>query len=78
MSTTIDIHQAKANLSRLLVRVSAGEEIIIASAGKPVARLVGIEEKTAQRLPGTAKGQAVLGPDFDAPWSEDLARAVEA
>ena len=78
MSTIIDIDEGKADLPRLLVRVSTGEEIIIAKAGKPVARLVAIEEETAQRLPGSAQGQVVLAPDFDAPLPEDLARAAEA
>ena len=72
------MHEAKTHLSRLLVRVSIGEEIVIARAGKPVARLVAIDEEPAQRLPGTAKGQVVIGPDFDAPLPQDLVDAFEA
>lgn len=78
MSTIVNIHEAKTHLSRLLVRVSIGEEIIIAKAGKPVARLVAIDEETAQRLPGTARGQVVIAPDFDAPLPQDLVDAFEA
>ena len=53
--TTVNVHQAKTHLSRLLERVAAGEEVIIARAGKPVARLVSIERKEP-RKPGLAKG----------------------
>ena len=77
ISTIIDIHEAKADLSRLLVRVTTGEEIVIAKAGKPVARLVAFEERTAQRLPGTAWGQVVFDPDFDTSLPEDLMTAFE-
>ena len=78
ISTTIDIHEATADLAKLLDRVSVGEEIVIAEVRRPVARLVAIKEETAQRLPGSAKGQVILAPDFDAPWPEELARAAEA
>ena len=77
MSTMVNIHEAKTHLSKLLVRVSIGEEVIIAKAGKPVARLVAIEEEIAQRVPGTAKGQVVIAPDFDAPLPQDLMDAFE-
>jgi len=78
MSTIVNIHEAKTHLSKLLVRVSIGEEIIIAKAGKPIARLVPIEGQPAQRLPGTARGQVVIAPDFDAPLPQDLVEAFEA
>ena len=78
MPTMVNIHEAKTHLSRLLVRVSVGEEIVIAKAGKPVARLVPIDERPAQRLPGSAKGQVVIAPDFDAPLPQDLTDAFEA
>ncbi|HEX6111738.1 MAG TPA: type II toxin-antitoxin system Phd/YefM family antitoxin [Geminicoccaceae bacterium] len=52
---TVNVHQAKTHLSRLLERVAAGEEVIIARAGKPVARLVSIEREEP-RKPGLAKG----------------------
>jgi len=61
----INIHQAKTHLSRLLTRVMAGEEIIIAKAGRPVARLVPITERPAERMPGSAAGRIALAPDFD-------------
>lgn len=54
MSRTVNIHEAKTHLSRLLERVSAGEEIIIARAGRPVARLVPAGERPERREPGSA------------------------
>jgi prevent-host-death family protein len=78
MATVVNIHEAKTHLSRLLVRASSGEEIVIAKAGKPVARLVPVVERPAQRRPGTAKGQVTLSPDFDAPLPEDLLGEFES
>lgn len=69
MPITINIHEAKTHLSKLLQRVIAGEEIILAKAGKPVARIVPF---TSQRVPGSAQGQIWIAPDFDVPLPEDL------
>lgn len=54
--TTVDIHEAKTHLSRLLEQVAAGEEIIIAKAGNPIARILPISKPPA-RKPEIAKGQ---------------------
>ena len=54
--TTVNVHQAKTQLSRLLERVAAGEEVVIARPGHPVARLVPIKGKEP-RKPGLAKGR---------------------
>jgi len=63
---TIDIRDAQTQLARLLKRVAAGEEIIIAKAGKPVARLVPYKEtKSSKRKPGSMKGKIWISPDFD-------------
>ena len=62
---TIDIRDAQAQFSRLLKRVAAGEEIIIANAGKPVARLVPYKESPPRRKPGSLKGKIWISPDFD-------------
>jgi len=60
----INVHAAKTQLSRLLLRVEAGEEIIIARGGKPVARLVPLEAaKAPQRVPGRLKGKIPPPPD---------------
>ncbi len=64
-------HRAKTYLSRLLDRVAAGEEIVIAKNGKPVARLVPV--RAEPRRPGRLKGRVRIGPDFDAPLPEPIA-----
>jgi prevent-host-death family protein len=65
MSDPVDIHEAKTCLSRLVERVEAGEEIVIARAGRPVARLVPFGTRTRRRQPGLWRGRVVIGPDFD-------------
>lgn len=77
MTKTVNTHEAKTHLSRLLARVAAGEEIIIAKAGKPIARLVPIAAAPAKRTPGSARGKIWVAPDFDAPLPEDIVRAFE-
>jgi len=73
----INIHEAKTHFSRLLARVSNGEEVIIAKAGKPIARLIPIEERTHGRVAGSAKGKVFIGDDFDAPLPESVLDAFE-
>ena len=68
----INIHEAKTNFSKLLQRVAAGEEITIAKAGVPVARLVPIEPKNVKRKLGLYKGQIWMADDFDAPLPDDI------
>lgn len=68
--TTVNIHEAKTHLSKLLVRVSNGEEIIIAKAGKPIAVLSPIQQKTEQRTPGNDAGKVIIKADFDDPLPE--------
>jgi len=77
MAIIVNIHEAKTHLSQLLQRVSAGEEIILAKAGKPVARLVPFTAQPTQRLPGSAKGQIWIAPDFDAPLPDEILAAFE-
>jgi prevent-host-death family protein len=60
-----NIHEAKTHLSRLLERVAEGEEIVIAKAGKPVARLVPYKDPKPKREPGSMKGKIWISPDFD-------------
>jgi len=73
----VNIHEAKTHFSKLLARVKAGEEIIIAKAGKPVARLVPVTERPIQRVAGSAKGKITVAPDFDAPLPERVLEAFE-
>jgi prevent-host-death family protein len=61
-----NIHDAKTDLSRLIARAAAGEEIIIARAGKPVARLIPYHcEEPPKRVPGAWKGRVKISRDFD-------------
>jgi len=66
----VNIHEAKTQLSRLLERVARGEEIVIAKAGKPVARLVAIKGRGVTRPLGTGKGDFVVPQNFDDPMPE--------
>lgn len=75
MSDPVNIYDAKTNLSQLVERAAAGEEIVIAKAGRPMARLVPLLERSAPRVPGLLKGKISLGVNFDAPLPEDIARA---
>ena len=68
---TVNIHEAKTQLSRLIERVCAGEEIIIARGGKPVARLAPLEQRRPRRL-GLLKGKIWVAKDFNAPLPDDL------
>jgi prevent-host-death family protein len=72
VAETVNIHAAKTHLSRLLERVAAGEEIVIAKAGMPVARLVPAEPPPGPRRPGTARGQFWMSDDFDDPMPDDF------
>ncbi len=68
----INIHQAKTQLSKLLARVEAGEEIVIARAGKPVAKLVAADHRDKPRKPGRWKGKVWIAEDFDEPLPDDV------
>jgi prevent-host-death family protein len=68
----INIHQAKTHLSRLLRQVANGEEVTIARAGVPVARLVPVTKKQNIRPLGFARGEVWVADDFDAPLPDDL------
>ena len=69
---TINIHEAKTHLSRLVERVQAGEEIVIAKAGRPAARLVPIEDARKPVKIGGLKG-APVPDDFNTMFEEEIA-----
>ena len=73
----VNIHEAKTHLSRLIEDVSLGEEIVIAKAGTPVARLVAIEPVRPPRRPGSLKGKIWLTDDFDSPLPAEVIAAFE-
>lgn len=75
--TKVNVHDAKTRLSRLLVRVEAGEEIVIARAGKPVARLVPMAPSSKERPFGLCRGEFVVPDDFDDPLPEEILRDFE-
>lgn len=76
MVQTVNIHEAKTHLSRLIDKVEAGEEIVIARAGRPVARLVTYRKTNPPRIPGRWREEIVVAPDFDAP-NEAITRDFE-
>lgn len=74
---TYNVHQAKTHLSRLLDHVARGEDVVIAKAGVPVARLVPVVMAPEERPLGTERGRVVIAPDFDAPLAENVLDAFE-
>jgi prevent-host-death family protein len=68
----VNIHEAKTQLSRLLAKVAIGEEVIIAKAGIPVAKLVPIVNKGKKRVLGSAKGEFVVPDDFNDPLPNEI------
>ena len=72
MASQVNIHQAKTQLSRLLAQVAAGEEITIAKAGKPIAKLVPVQATAPKRAKGLYEGQFTVPDDFDAPLPPEI------
>jgi prevent-host-death family protein len=68
----VDVQEAQTHLSKLLEQVSLGEEIIIARAGKPVARLTAVSGGGKTRVTGSAAGRFTMSDDFDAPLPDDI------
>ena len=75
---TVNIHAAKTNLSSLVEEAAAGEEIIIAKAGKAKARLVPLEEPDFRKTFGMLKHKIRLSGDFDAPLPAEILREFGA
>ena len=74
--TVVNVHEAKTHLSRLLERVTAGDEIVIAKAGKPIARLVSIGTPGKRSL-GSDAGRVSIADDFDAALPDDVLDTFE-
>lgn len=72
---TINVYAAKTHLSHLIDEAAAGEEIIIARAGKPVAKIIGLGKP--KRKLGLLKGQWTVPDDFDAPLPEEVLKSFE-
>lgn len=77
MTETVNMHEAKTHLSRLAERASGGEEIVIARSGRPLAKLVPIDDEPAPRKLGLWKGKVSIGEDFDAPLPRELQEQFE-
>ncbi len=74
----VNIHEAKTHLSRLIARVEAGEEIVIARDGAAVARLVAVHNSVARRVSGRDRGLFSVPEDFDAPLAKDILDEFES
>jgi prevent-host-death family protein len=77
VAETVNMHQAKSSLSRLVARALDGEEIVIARNGEPLVRLVPVPMEGKPRVPGRGKGTISMGPDFEF-TDEEIKELVEA
>ena len=77
MAGIVNLYEAKTNLSRLVDRAAAGEEIVIAKAGKPKAKLVPLRAPAAKREPANLLGITYVSEDFDEPLPPDIADAFK-
>lgn len=73
----VGLYEAKTQLSSLVDRAAAGEEIVIMKSGQPMARLVPMEGLREKRVPGQGAGQWVVADDFDAPLPPDILDTFE-
>jgi prevent-host-death family protein len=72
-TASVDVHEGKAQFSRLLTRAAAGDEIVITRSGQPVARLVAAVQSGLRPL-GMDAGQVVIAADFDDSVPDDILR----
>ena len=72
MKKTVNVHEAKTHLSRLLARVERGDEIVIARAGRPIARLLAFEPAAERPRFGLDEGRFQVPDDFNAPLPDDV------
>jgi prevent-host-death family protein len=77
MTTVINIHEAKTHLSRIVEEVAAGKEVIIAKAGKPMARLVPMQENVTKKTLGLLKGKIKISANFNKPLPETVMQLFE-
>jgi prevent-host-death family protein len=72
MTDTVNIHEAKTHLSRLVERAAKGEEFIIAKAGKPMVRVVPFHAVDGRRALGTLPGAGIIPADIKAPFADEI------
>jgi prevent-host-death family protein len=77
MSNVVNIHEAKTNLSRIVDEVAAGAEVVIAKAGKPMARLIPINPKVRPKHLGLLKGKVRVPDNFNQPLDEKVLTEFE-
>ena len=77
MPKVLNIHEAKTHLSRIVDEVAAGKEVIIAKAGKPMARLSPITVSVKKKKLGLLKGRIKVAPDFNAPLPDEVLAGFE-
>jgi prevent-host-death family protein len=77
VSKVVNIHEAKTHLSRLLEEVASGREIVIAKAGKPVARLAPLSAMGRAKKFGLLKGKIKIAADFNAPLADEILARFE-
>jgi prevent-host-death family protein len=77
MPRTVNLCEARTHLSELVERAARGEEVVIAKAGVPKARLVPLARPVKHRKAGGWKGRVLISPDFDAPLPEEVLAAFE-
>lgn len=76
---TVNVREAKAQLSKLLDAVAGGEEVIISKAGKPTAKLVAIDSPPLPfRKPGSMRGRIRIADDFDSPLPDDIQASFDS
>ena len=75
---TVNIHEAKTHLSRLISEVSAGEDVVIARAGRPIVRLVPFHDAAVPRVPGKDRGIIHVPEDFDGPLPDGVLDEFES
>lgn len=73
----VNIYEAKTQLSKLVDLASSGTDVVIARAGKPVARLTTLKQEKKLLVPGLLQGQGWMADDFNAPLPDDLQAAFE-
>ncbi len=77
MVKTVNVHEAKTHLSRLLAEVEGGAEVVIARGGRPVARLLPFDSPKRDRVLGADRGLVRIAEDFDAPLPESVIAEFE-
>lgn len=77
MAKIMNLYEAKTHLSELVERAAAGEEIVIAKAGRPKAKLVALQIERHPRQPGCWEGRVWIADDFDAPLPEEVLTGFE-